>query len=406
LIIRATRRPEVTVAMDRRGFQRTLLLTALTAPLTGALWGCRWDRPTTPGSAAPCHRTITEYELPPAEQTHEIIKMPGRPLVLVSQMSNSTLVKLWLEQGTEQVTGVRAFPLGPPSAMLHGLAVSSRYPEKIWATHEAGNRLLLVDPGTDRLETPPKIVRTIDIPGGGKGPHYVGEYGDLLWVSLKSSNQVLAINHENPLRYWLYQAKPQPIFVARHPDTGEFYVSQDQSNEILRINADTKTTSRIEIPTARGTTPVGLVAGPAGLWVALLGTKEQGTGTFGRINNNGEITWFTLSSPEGRHAGLLHVAFDPPGAGQRPSAWLLASSIISPNSLDAIIRVTFDDTYTQLRSEEIAALPTQLCKAHRLLPLSNSVLATELTSATVAQLVAQRDCRWDRPTTPESGDPN
>ncbi|MGH3718824.1 MAG: hypothetical protein ACRDRI_08285 [Pseudonocardiaceae bacterium] len=198
-----------------------------------------------------------------------------------------------------------------------------------------------MDPGADRLDTPPKVVKTIKIPGGGKGPHYVDEYGDLLWVSLKTSDQVLAINHKDPRKYRLYETKPDPIFVARHPGSGEFYVSQDQAGEILRINAKTNKTSRLKIPAARGTTPVGLVAGPAGLWVVLLGTKQGGTGTFGRIDSNGEITWFTLTSPEGRRAGLLHVAFDRPVAGQRPSAWLLSSSIISPNSLDAIIRVTF-----------------------------------------------------------------
>lgn len=294
--------------------------------------------------------------------------MPNKPLVLVSQMSNSNLVKLRLDPSTEEVTGVRAFQLGPKDAMLHGLTVSTRYPGKIWATHEAGNKLLLVDPGADRFATPPKIVRTIDIPGGGQGPHYVGEYGDLLWVSLKGSDQVLAINHTDPQRYRLYEAGPHPIFVARHPDTGK--------------------------------TPVGLAAGPAGLWVVLLGTTEQGTGTFGRINGNGEITWFTLTSPAGRKAGLLHIAFDPPGQ-ERRNAWLLGSSIISPNALDLIIRVTFDDTYTQLKSEEVAALPTQLCKAHRLLPLSKSVLVTELTSATVAQLVTDPRCRWHQSTTTE-----
>jgi virginiamycin B lyase len=45
-----------------------------------------------------------------------------------------------------------------------------------------------------------------------------------------------------------------------------------------------------------------------------------------------------------------------------------------------------------VKSEEAAALPTQHCKAHRLLVLDNGVLATELASATVARLVADRCC--------------
>ncbi|MEW6470644.1 MAG: hypothetical protein AB1679_00025 [Actinomycetota bacterium] len=360
--------------MDRRSFQRTMFLTAVGAPFAGA-W---WDRlgaiaeapgdavPALPGGAEPARRTVIEYELPPAEQTHEVIRVPGSAVVLVSQMSSSTLVKLQLDQN-ERVTGVKGFPLGPPEALLHGLAVSDRYPGMIWATHEGQDRLLLVDPGGSRLDTPPKIIRTIDVPAGGKGPHYVGEYGDFLWVTLKGSDQVLAISHRRPQDHRFYEAASHPIFIARHPDTGEFFASLDESSEILRIDADAGTTSRIRIPPERGATPVGLVAGPAGVWVVLLGTKDRGTGTFGRIDRNGEITWFRLTSPLGRDAGLLHLAFAPQVAGQPPTAWLLSSSIISSNTFDAIIRVTFDDAYTRLTSEELVALPTQLCKAHRLL---------------------------------------
>ncbi|MGH3963926.1 MAG: hypothetical protein ACRDRY_11825 [Pseudonocardiaceae bacterium] len=82
------------------------------------------------------------------------------------------------------------------------------------------------------------------------------------------------------------------------------------------------------------------------------------------------------------------------------------SSIISANVPDVIIRVTFDDGYTRILGEEVAALPTQHCKAHRLLPLNTSVLVTELTSATVAQLVTEPHSLWDQPTTPTPGEPS
>lgn len=336
---------------------------------------------------------MTEYELPPTAQTHELVKLPDQSLVVVSQMSNSHLVKLQLDPQTEQITTIQAFPLGPQDAMLHGLAISTRYPGKIWATHEAGNRLLLVDPGKT-VDAPPQIIRTIPIPGEGKGPHYIGEYDNLLWVSLKTSDQVLAIDHTNPEKYWFYQALPHPIFVARHPTTGDIYASQDQANKLLRIQFPNTATSQIAIPSSAGQTPVGLVAGPAGLWVVLLGTAVQGTGTFGRITAQSDIVWFRLHSQEGRNAGLLHITFDAKGG-----AWLLGSSIVSPNALDLFIHVTFDPAYMRIQSEETAALPTQLCKAHRLLALQQSVLATELTSATVAQLRTTAGCRWDRPTT-------
>lgn len=263
-----------------------------------------------------------------------------------------------------------------------------------------------MDPGTDRLDTPPEIVREIDVPGDGRGPHYIGEYEDLLWVSLKSSDQVLALDHTDPQQYRLYEAQPHPIFVARHPDTGLFHASQDQASSILGIDHDAGTTTQIEIPAERGETPVGLVSGPAGLWVVLLGTSEQGTGAFGRLDASGELTWFQLTSPEISQAALLHIAFDPPDSGRPPGAWLLGSSVISPKVQDVIIRVNFDEQYTRIVSEGVAVLPTQLCKAHRLLLLNHTLLATELTSSTVAQPGTELDSVWDRPTTTQPGDPS
>jgi len=71
-----------------------------------------------------------------------------------------------------------------------------------------------------------------------------------------------------------------------------------------------------------------------------------------------------------------------------------------------IIRVTFDDEYTKILGEEVAVLPTQQCKAHRLLPLDSSVFTTELASATVAQLVTEPGSVWHQPTTPTPEQPS
>ncbi|MCC8250412.1 hypothetical protein [Saccharothrix luteola] len=376
--------------MDRRAFHRSVLLTAISTPLVTA--GPAHARP---ARGVP-RRSVVEYGLPHAEQTHELVRVPGLPLVLVSQMSNSHLVKVRLDPAGEQVQAVRAHPLGEAHSMLHGLAVSQRHPGLVWATHEGDNRLLLVDPNGPDVDAPPRVLRTIDVPGGGQGPHYVGEYGDQLWVSLKTSNHVLSIDHADPSRFRLYEARPNPIFVARHPESGEFYASQDDASQVLRINPRTRDTAQLDVPDR----PVGLVAGPVGLWVALLGTSDHGIGTFGRIDADGSTTWFRLRSSEVTDAGLLHIAFDPAGG---PSAWLLGSSIVSDDVLDVVVRVTFDPDYTEVVGEEVTVLPTQHCKAHRLLPLSRSLLVTELTSSTLAQLTTES---WDRPTDPAPGDPS
>ncbi|NJP82212.1 hypothetical protein HCK01_33815, partial [Streptomyces sp. AA8] len=61
--------------------------TLLGAPCT-ATAAPRYEGAGSP-PAGPPRRTVVEYELPPAEETHEIVKIPDRPMVLVSQMSNS-----------------------------------------------------------------------------------------------------------------------------------------------------------------------------------------------------------------------------------------------------------------------------------------------------------------------------
>ncbi|MEV5510170.1 Vgb family protein [Streptomyces orinoci] len=339
----------------------------------------------------PCRRPVVEYQLPLAEETHEIVKLPGAPMVLVSQMSNSRLVKLRLDPRTERVTGIKDFPLGPPDAHLHGLAVSARHPGRIWATHEGGNRLLLVDPRADALDAAPRVERELAIPGGGQGPHYVAEHGDTLWVTLKGSNQVLALDQSRPARHRLFEAKPQPIFAARHPVSGDFYISQDSASSLLRIDPGSGRTWQLPIPAERGSTPVGLVSGPGGVWVVLLGTSRAGSGTFGRIDGDGRITWYRLRDPRGHSAGLLHLAFGRPGAA--PGLWLLGSSIVADRARDLIVRVRFDPSWTRVLGEEYAMLPTQHCKAHRLLPLRRGVFATELTTARVARLSVPEVCR-------------
>ncbi|MEV8477552.1 hypothetical protein [Streptomyces sp. NPDC051173] len=75
------------------------------------------------------------------------------------------------------------------------------------------------------------------------------------------------------------------------------------------------------------------------------------------------------------------------GGGQ----WLLGSSIVSDKARDLIVRVRFDPSWTCVVGEEYAALPTQHCKAHRLLPLERGVLATELTTARVARLTVPEE---------------
>ncbi|ORX89899.1 hypothetical protein K493DRAFT_232124 [Basidiobolus meristosporus CBS 931.73] len=343
-------------------------------------------------AAAPiCTNRIDEYHLPPTEMTHELLKLPNSDMILISQMSNSKLVKVQLGPDG-QVTGIEAHSLGGPNAGLHGLSLSTEYPGMIWCTVEYLNQLLLVDPQPQSLEAPPIIHRTIHVAAPGKGPHYIGEYGDFLWATLKESGHALRLNHKDySANQTLFPTKPSPIFVAQHPTNKDFYVTQDQGSSLLRITSN-GTTSQIPIPSQFGSTPVGAISGPHGVWFVLLGSNTTGTGTFGRINDNGQITWFTLKSNQAKGASLLHLAFESGPDPSHPTLWLLASSIVNTNAKDMIIKVQFDETYSTIVSEQASALPTQLSMAHRILAIGGNVWATELSTAILARLSSTPGC--------------
>lgn len=74
-------------------------------------------------------RHVTEYLLPVAAQTHEFARVPNTDFLLLSQMSNSQLVKIQLDPNTEEPVAFQAFPMGANSkAGLHGIWPSSVYP--------------------------------------------------------------------------------------------------------------------------------------------------------------------------------------------------------------------------------------------------------------------------------------
>ncbi|MFJ4974387.1 hypothetical protein ACIP6X_03375 [Streptomyces coeruleorubidus] len=54
------------------------------------------------------------------------MKVPGAPLLLVTQWYPSRLLKLSLDPHTEQVTGLAQFLLGDDTDLPHGLAASTR----------------------------------------------------------------------------------------------------------------------------------------------------------------------------------------------------------------------------------------------------------------------------------------
>ncbi|KAF9286746.1 hypothetical protein BGZ68_002600 [Mortierella alpina] len=279
--------------------------------------------------------------------------------MLISQMSNSVLLKTQFDDNGA-VQHISAFQIGQPTSALHGVANSKLYPGMVWVTLQKDNKLLLLDPVANSLESAPIIVKELDVPTAGQpygaqGPHYISEYDGNLW--------------------------PRPVFVVQNPANFKFYTGLDQSHSIAKIAINGEL-NYLRIPASRGDTPVGMISGVNGVWFTLLGNTTHGTGTIGFIDGNDNIAYHTLKDPVGQNASLLHLAFDSDYETNHV-IWLLTSSIIKKDALDMLTKVTFDAQWKDIVSEDYVTLPTQISKAHRVFVTPKFVFATEFASSRV-----------------------
>ncbi|CAI7660121.1 unnamed protein product [Penicillium glandicola] len=299
-------------------------------------------------------RRLTEYQMPPATQTHELARVPDTDIVLLN------LVKIELDLTTEEFVALHSFPMGKDSGSgLHGVWPSTVYPGMMWLSLQFENKLLLVDPGKEPW-TAPTILQTIDIPTPGNGPHCVFEIGNRVWAGLKEASEqtgkyyVFSADVFNTTDYTLYECLKSPVFIKEEPTTGFIYVTQDYDSSIMRIDVFTGKTEQLPIPPSVGNMAVGMTTayGPmSGVWFTLAGNATGGTGTFGHIGSDGELQFFQLQNPLGANLGLLHVA-DATTKDGGPALWILSTSLLGDDSHDALIHVTFDADVKSIAGEE------------------------------------------------------
>ena len=145
---------------------------------------------------------IKEIKLPRATQTHEVCYEPSTRCVFVSQMSNSTLVRIPVDERGVLVDDQDAWRMGECDAAtgagisgLHNISPSKAHPGCLWMTLQYANELLLVDV---RGEHPLRIRQVLKVPtlctdpANGEtqrvgGPHCMREcpISGELWVGLK-----------------------------------------------------------------------------------------------------------------------------------------------------------------------------------------------------------------------------
>jgi virginiamycin B lyase len=335
-------------------------------------------------------KAVTEYPLPVSAQTHEIVS-PSEGLLVISQQPNSALVKMRVAPRTGAPVSAVQHTIDSPYAGLHGLSLSVTHPSHVWATLQFTSELLLLDPVADDLDAPPNIRLRVPLPPEVKGPHVVLEHGPDLWTSCKDSHHVVRVRADDPANVSIYPCGPRPIFVARHPTSGDIYASLDQSSAIFRVMLGRSggQPETIPIPSSAGSTPVGLIAGPDGnVWFVLLGGSSGGTGTFGRIDKDGQITWFQMKTGAAMGAGLIHLGFAPSAAeaGSPARIYLLGSSMADRMGLNAVFQVGLSGDYARIEAQQTIAFPSQASMSHRVLVTSHGIYATELGACAVAHL--------------------
>jgi streptogramin lyase len=337
-------------------------------------------------------KKVVEYPLPAAAQTHEIIAISDR-LLLISQQSNGALLKVALGHHGEP-TAVRQWTVTNVDSGLHGLVLqpssggNNATSPTVWATTQCDNQILQIDPNGDDINSEPKVLQTIPIPSPAHGPHGVLVHNNDVWAACKDSSHVVRITMNNPSDHQVWAVSGRPIFVAVHPTSGDIYSGLDTSSKIWNYKNDGGSGTEIAVPPAKGSVPVGLISGPDGnAWVVLLGNSTGGTGTFGRIKADASIDWFSMSSKVGGQAPLIHLAF-----GSDPSKiWLLGSSIVCADCLDAVYSVSLEASIAggtaspRIAVQSSIVFPTQRSWNHRIILHRGSLYATELITSTLVQ---------------------
>lgn len=142
---------------------------------------------------------VREIKLPHANQTHEVVFEPVTKTCLVSQMSNSVLVRIGLDSSGFLLDNQDAWQIGEreettsddgPQGIsgLHNVSISHAYPGCVWLSLQFANTILLVNARTMtvmRVMRVPTVLKTKRI----GGPHCVRECPTTgeLWVALKGA---------------------------------------------------------------------------------------------------------------------------------------------------------------------------------------------------------------------------
>lgn len=372
----------------------------------------------------------SQYAVPGAVQTHELAIAPsskkGHHQVLVSQYTNSQLVQMTCNDVGKCSEAV-AFIIRDQWSGLHGLDVNG-YIEGKWGaqivfTLQNENSIGLLNvssaPGLSPEFYEPIIDWTVSLNVGAlAGPHRTLTLDGDVYGGCKTSNDIVKIPNlykkrggkwttrnvkkrelvVYPAQSSLGAPRQGPIFLeaAVRADGKKFvYGSLEEQGYLVRIDPTKKPSDDgaikfINVKDLRCPVPIGLINGlesKAEIWFSCGVEDGQGTGTFGRVIDEGDdpknITIWQTDSVFSRQAAYLHLAWTAGTLDGFPQLALLSSSILGGDSMDGLTTVTFSKDFAQIRKNSYMSTLRQGAMNHRVVVVgdkNNQVIYTDGTA--------------------------
>ena len=399
---------------------------------------------------------VLEHALPQAEQTHEVIYDPHTHSVLISQMEEGRLLRVPVDEETGELGNpVEAVVIGeaegrepdsnePPLIGLHGLALSELFPGHVWVTLQYQNKICLVDVSSLEVVSSFACPRTLaDGETAIGGPHSLVEKRGHLFVTMKGGASCHGPPDEASLEeatahgVWrvplatgvgvgggvagageVFQVPATPPMCAVDDD-GTCWVVCDATPCVAKIPWEARaqpddTTGSLHACTASGADGKpeqssrvlmlpfqyaemhgcgpGIVIGPDGRpWFCALG----GAGLIGTVTRCGHVKMFELHTHEWNAAPrICHLRW----CLEQRTLFCISSDLVDRTATNTLIRVQFDESYSQIVAQHELAMPTQAAGCHRIAMVPTrsgacadadgaSVLVSELTRSQLLQVM-------------------
>lgn len=373
---------------------------------------------------------MKEVKLPHATQTHEVCWDPVTKALFVTQMTNSTLVRIGVDSRGMLLDEQEAWRVGPENGGLHNASLSYKYPGCLWLSLQYLNLLVLVDVRPEnmleikQIYQVPSYLKTSDgeIKHVG-GPHCTREcpYTGNLWACLKgalddqknnnpcgklsqccnpaplkehmeSHSKDPSFDIKIPNSYAVWQLKPEEynpdsecggkggkLYHCRNSppmlaldSNGNAWIPQDQSDTIMYINQKKKVSLQLKVPWPEDAkvnerhTGPGIATSPDG---SIWMVQLETMASMVRINPlTQEMILYEIQTPEwARGIRMIHLDFRAGSvAGHHNRIYAISSTLLQDESTDALFIMNLSGDWKTIEGVRVVPLPSQGSACHRI----------------------------------------